>query len=178
MELTHRGKPENGWQVSSVVDEVATLNHQLAIVGSFKTMPRVSSGCRVGRCDHERLKMSESSSSVESLSFELALAELQRIVADLEDGRVGLEESLTRFERGVSLLKTCYQTLERAEQKIELLVGMKSDGTPITQPFDATATADQETPTAGRRKSKRTKTEPVTTGDAIDPHEEDAKFLF
>lgn len=112
--------------------------------------------------------MPEPSSPAESVSFEAALAELQRIVADLEDGRVSLEESLARFERGISLLKTCYQTLERAEQKIELLVGQKSDGTIVTQPFDATATADQESPTAGRRKPKRTKAEPAA------PAEDDA----
>ena len=52
--------------------------------------------------------------TAEMPTFEDALAELQRIVADLENGSVGLEESLARFERGVTLLKTGYATLEQA----------------------------------------------------------------
>ena len=115
----------------------------------------------------------------ESPSFETALAELQRIVTDLEDGRVGLEESLARFERGIGLLKTCYQVLENAEQRIEQLVGMKSDGTPITKPFDASATADADSPTAGRRRLKKAKPEPESTpvAEADDP-DGDSGFLF
>ena len=102
-------------------------------------------------------------------TFESALAELQRIVSDLENGSVGLEESLARFERGVALLKTCYATLEQAEQRIEVLVGANPDGTPATQPFDASATADPETPTAGRRRTRKPKAEasaPATDDDS------------
>ena len=118
-------------------------------------------------------------STSELPSFETALAELQRIVVDLEDGRVGLEESLARFERGIALLKTCYQVLERAEQRIEQLVGMKSDGTPLTKPFDATATAETEDPTAGRRRSRKTKAEPTPEPPVPDnDSESDTGFLF
>ena len=101
--------------------------------------------------------MSEVSETRQPLSFEAALSELQRIVAELEDGRVGLEESLERFERGIALLKTCHQVLEHAEQRIEVLVGQKSDGTPVTQPFDASATADVDSPSAGRRRTRKAK---------------------
>jgi exodeoxyribonuclease VII small subunit len=88
-------------------------------------------------------------------SFEAALAELQGIVADLEDGSIGLEQSLARYERGVALLKTCYQVLEQAEQRIEILVNLKADGTPVTEPFDASATADAEAPSAGKRRVRK-----------------------
>ncbi len=116
-------------------------------------------------------------SNTEQPIFEAALAELQRIVADLENGSVGLEESLVRFERGVALLKTCYATLEHAEQRIELLVGARSDGTPVTQPFDASATADAETPTAGRRRSRNAK--PETTPEPEKTEDDsDTGFLF
>ena len=108
-------------------------------------------------------------------TFEAALAELQRIVADLENGSVGLEESLARFERGVTLLKTCYATLEQAEQRIELLVGARADGTPLTEPFDGSATADAETPNAGRRRTRKTK--PETTPAATDD-DSDSGVLF
>ncbi len=123
--------------------------------------------------------MPEANPSSEAPTFETSLAELQRIVADLEDGRVGLEESLARFERGIGLLKTCYQVLENAEQRIEQLVDMKSDGTPITKPFDGSATADAEVPTAGRRRAKKAKTEPVEKPtEAVGDSEEDSGFLF
>lgn len=54
-------------------------------------------------------------------SFEVSLTELQSIVSELEDGSLGLEASLARFERGVELLRMCHVTLESAEQKVELL---------------------------------------------------------
>ena len=49
----------------------------------------------------------------ESLSFEQSLAELDRIVRDLEDGQLGLEEALGRYETGVGLLKRCYAQLRQ-----------------------------------------------------------------
>ncbi len=113
----------------------------------------------------------------EQPTFEAALVELQRIVADLENGSVGLKESLARFERGVALLKTCYATLEQAEQRIELLVGTRSDGTSVTEPFDATATADSEAPTAGRRRSRKVKPETTPEPEKVED-ESDTGFLF
>ncbi len=64
-------------------------------------------------------KAAESPASTES--FEDSLVELQAIVTDLEDGSLGLESSLARFERGVGLLRACYVILDSAEQKIEIL---------------------------------------------------------
>ena len=64
-------------------------------------------------------KPAESPSTIGS--FEDSLTELQAIVADLEDGSLGLESSLARFERGVGLLHACYVILDSAEQKIEVL---------------------------------------------------------
>ena len=85
-------------------------------------------------------------------AFEDALAELQQIVTTLEDGSTGLEASLERFERGVGLLRDCYRTLENVERRIETLTGFDDDGQPVTEPFDATATAEQGR--AGRRKAE------------------------
>ena len=91
----------------------------------------------------------------ENLTFEQALAELETIVRELEDGQTGLEESLSRYETGVRLLKRCYNQLSQAEQKILLLTGQDGEGQPITQPFEHTATADLEK-TEGKRRRKRT----------------------
>jgi exodeoxyribonuclease VII small subunit len=78
----------------------------------------------------------------DSLTFEQALAELEGIVHDLEDGQIGLEESLARYERGVGLLKRCYTHLRDAEQRILLLTGVDEEGQPTVQPFQHAATAE------------------------------------
>jgi exodeoxyribonuclease VII small subunit len=69
-------------------------------------------------------------------SFEQSLEELEKIVAELESGKLGLAAAIARYEQGVQHLKGCQQLLERAERKIELLSGVDADGNPITQPFD------------------------------------------
>jgi exodeoxyribonuclease VII small subunit len=74
--------------------------------------------------------------TLESLTFELALAELEKIVRELEDGTIGLEKSLAYYEKGVTLLKRCYLQLQQAEQKIELLKGLGEDGKPATESFE------------------------------------------
>lgn len=87
-------------------------------------------------------------------TFEHSLAELEAVVHDLEEGRLGLAEALNRYEQGVKHLKHCHQLLEAADRKIELLTGVTDDGAPSTEPFDETA--DPLTESAGRRR--RTKT--------------------
>ncbi|MEX0726328.1 MAG: exodeoxyribonuclease VII small subunit [Planctomycetaceae bacterium] len=73
-------------------------------------------------------------------SFEHSLEELQLIVKRLEEGDLGLENSLGEYERGIGLLRRCYQLLQQAEQRVEILTGFNDEGEPITQPFDAKAT--------------------------------------
>jgi exodeoxyribonuclease VII small subunit len=83
-----------------------------------------------------------SDSDNDQLTFEESLAQLERIVHELEDGQLGLDESLGRYERGVNLLKRCYARLRQAEQRILLLTGADNDGQPLTQPFQHSPTAD------------------------------------
>jgi exodeoxyribonuclease VII small subunit len=54
-------------------------------------------------------------------SFEEALQELEQILADIEGGQVGLEESLVKYERGTFLIQHCRGVLSTAEKQIELL---------------------------------------------------------
>jgi exodeoxyribonuclease VII small subunit len=54
-------------------------------------------------------------------TFEEARTELERIVAQLESGRAGLEEALTLWERGDELHRFCLAKLDAAEGKIEEL---------------------------------------------------------
>lgn len=62
-----------------------------------------------------------------SLNFEQALGELEALVAAMESGDLTLEESLQAFEAGVRLTRECQQTLQQAEQKVQLLLA--DDGT-------------------------------------------------
>ena len=75
--------------------------------------------------------------------FEQALAELDRILRELEDGTTSLEDALARYERGVGLLRQCYGQLRGAEQKIQQLAGVNGDGEPQLKPFDHTSAVDK-----------------------------------
>jgi exodeoxyribonuclease VII small subunit len=104
-------------------------------------------------------EQSQNSAAAEAPSFEGALTALEQIVRDLEDGRLGLAESLARYEEGVKLLKQCHGMLERAERRIEVLTGVDAAGNPVTEPFDDHATlsdADQQ-PSRSRRSGKTSK---------------------
>ena len=59
--------------------------------------------------------------SKKPLSFEKALEKLEKTVEQLEDGQLGLEESLQLFEEGVKLARQCNRQLEDAQSKIEKL---------------------------------------------------------
>jgi len=69
-------------------------------------------------------------------TFEHALAELEEVVAKLEDESVGLEEALKLFERGVRLAKRCRSQLEGVERRVEQLLAEGDEGEdPRTAPF-------------------------------------------
>ena len=84
------------------------------------------------------------------VQFEKALAELDRILRELEDGTTTLEDALARYERGVGLVRQCYAQLQSAEQKIRLLAGLTDDGKPDLKPFEHTAAVEKAKPTARR----------------------------
>lgn len=107
-----------------------------------------------------------------SITFESSLEQLQSIVHDLEEGRVGLETSLARFEEGVRLLRNCYQFLEQAEQRIEILTGTDAQGNLVTAPFDATATFEKAEKNGGGKPGRR-KAAPKPTVD-VEPEESDS----
>jgi exodeoxyribonuclease VII small subunit len=59
--------------------------------------------------------------------FENSLAELELLVARLEQGDVPLEEALKTFERGVALTRQCQTALRSAQQKVEVLLTRNGD---------------------------------------------------
>lgn len=58
----------------------------------------------------------------ENLTFEQALARLEVIVKSLENGTAPLDDSLSMFEEGISLVRFCSDKLVNAENKIKVLV--------------------------------------------------------
>jgi exodeoxyribonuclease VII small subunit len=60
--------------------------------------------------------------AIDALSFDDALAELQRTVADLEAGGQPLEAAIALYERGVALQARCEQLLGDAELRVQQLV--------------------------------------------------------
>jgi exodeoxyribonuclease VII small subunit len=90
--------------------------------------------------------------------FESALARMEAIVYELEEGRIGLAEALARYEEGVGLLRQCFGLLETAERRIELLTGVDAAGNPVVEPYDDTASAERAEQGAPRSRSRSTAT--------------------
>ena len=69
-----------------------------------------------------------------TVTFEEAVAQLEQIVAAIESGQIGLEESLAKYEQGMALVKRCRGILDRAEKRIEIL--NQSGTTPTADALD------------------------------------------
>ncbi len=67
--------------------------------------------------------MSDTTTPAGDLTFGAALGELEAIVSQLEGGQLELEDSLDRYERGVSLLRSLQAKLGEAQQKVTMLIG-------------------------------------------------------
>ncbi len=62
-------------------------------------------------------------SGQEPASFEKALAELEKVVAQMEGGNLSLEQSLAAHKRGLELAAYCQEKLASAEQQVKVLEG-------------------------------------------------------
>ena len=73
---------------------------------------------------------------VTQMSFEAALAELEKIVDGLERGDVALDKSIENYERGEALKAHCDKLLKSAETRVEK-IRLTRDGKPDgTEPLD------------------------------------------
>jgi exodeoxyribonuclease VII small subunit len=75
-------------------------------------------------------------------SFEKALAELESIVAKMEDGGLSLEQSLAAHKRGLELAKQCRDRLDAAQQQVRVLEGQVLKPLGGLSPETDTAAAD------------------------------------
>jgi exodeoxyribonuclease VII small subunit len=103
---------------------------------------------------------SPDSSISETPSFEQTLGRLEEILRLLEEGKIGLDEALARYEEGVGLLRKAYDLLATAERRVLLLCGVDSEGKPILRPIDDAASFSLESEsfasgatTAGQEKT-------------------------
>ena len=71
------------------------------------------------------------------VKFEEALKKLEKIVSDLESGKLPLEESLKKYEEGVRLVSSCSKILETAQKKVEVLT--KKEDSFQLKPFEEEA---------------------------------------
>jgi exodeoxyribonuclease VII small subunit len=67
--------------------------------------------------------MAQTNPPADTLSFEKALEELERLIARMEDGKLPLEESLAAYQRGAELIKFCESKLSDAQARIAVLDG-------------------------------------------------------
>ena len=80
--------------------------------------------------------MADANDDIKTMSFEQALAALEKIVDDLEKGDVALDQSIRIYERGEALKAHCDGLLKAAEDKVEK-IRLSRDGKPVgTEPLD------------------------------------------
>lgn len=73
--------------------------------------------------------MAKALESIEQLSFEAALAELDTLVRALESGQTSLEDSIKAYERGTALKAHCEAKLKDARLRVEK-INLSADGKP------------------------------------------------
>jgi exodeoxyribonuclease VII small subunit len=69
------------------------------------------------------------------LNFEAAMDRLEKIVEQMESGKLPLEDLIVRYEEGMNLVKICQERLAKAEQKIEI-IARNSAGKPVVKEFE------------------------------------------
>ncbi len=79
--------------------------------------------------------MAELPADIAGLSFEDALAELERIVRQLEEGKGPLDAAIDAYSRGSLLKRHCEAKLAEAQARVDRIV-LGPDGAPSLQPAD------------------------------------------
>lgn len=88
------------------------------------------------RLEKVRSEVGGDSAGAPQLTFEQAIARLGEIVDSLEEGEQPLEESIALFEEGMTLAKSSQQILDRAERRIEELLGVDAQGKPVVREIE------------------------------------------
>jgi len=76
---------------------------------------------------------------IDGLGFDEVIARLRAVVERLEQGNLGLEDSLRAYEEGVGLARRGHQLLDGAEKRVELLVKARPGAAAVVTPLDPDA---------------------------------------
>ena len=87
------------------------------------------------------------------MKFEEGLKKLEKIVEELENGNLSLDESLEKYEEGIKLSKACAKKLETARKKVEILL-KSEDGSVELKPFDEKTAEEEVRPELKKKKAK------------------------
>jgi exodeoxyribonuclease VII small subunit len=79
----------------------------------------------------------------QKITFEQALARLERIVAEIEAGKVPLEKSIERYAEGIALIKQCRVILASAESKIKLLTAAEGQALEVAGELEEPGEAEE-----------------------------------
>ena len=89
------------------------------------------------------------------MKFEEALKKLEKIVNDLENGNLSLDDALEKYEEGIRLSKICAKKLEVARKKVEILL-KSEDGSVELKEFDEKMADEDEKPQETKKKKPKT----------------------
>jgi exodeoxyribonuclease VII small subunit len=92
------------------------------------------------------------------MKFEEALKKLEKIVAELEDGDLSLDEALEKYEEGIRLSRVCSKKLEAARKKVEILL-KDENGSVELREFDEKTAEEIERSQEGKKRRVKTETE-------------------
>lgn len=87
------------------------------------------------------------------MKFEDALKKLEKMVGDLENGNISLDEALEKYEEGIKLSRACAKKLEVAKKKVEILL-KSEDGSVELKDFDEKTASEEEKPPSEPKKRK------------------------
>jgi exodeoxyribonuclease VII small subunit len=65
-------------------------------------------------------KKNESSDLSNELNYEQAVAELEKLIQEMESGKMPLEQNLASYKRGIELIKLCQKLLDQVEQQVKI----------------------------------------------------------
>ncbi len=100
--------------------------------------------------------------SAKPLDFEKAMEQIEEIIARIESGEIGIEQSLAEYERGASLLKQCREIVQRAEQRV--------------QELNAQMQIDEPSPSRGTTDAKEQGRSGKPGGPSADEGDEESPF--
>jgi len=88
------------------------------------------------------------------MKFEEALKKLEKIVGDLEDGNLSLDEAMEKYEEGIRLSRMCSKKLEVAKKKVEILL-KSEDGSVELKDFDEKEAEAESKPAESKKKKAK-----------------------